>query len=99
VRVAAIVLFGLLAVTGATVPMILAGSAGAAAAFALRVERWVRPAQAGAVGAAVLLVVAGALLAPAGAERVFVIVVDLVLGGLLVAFVLLAGSANGPGAE
>ncbi|BCJ48124.1 hypothetical protein GCM10010168_24840 [Actinoplanes ianthinogenes] len=99
-RLLAVVLFLLLAVTGVTalgrgvdgvaVPMVVAGLAGAAVAVVSRTPRWVRPAQSGAVGAAVILVVAGALLAPSGAERGFVIGVDLLVGGLLVAFALLA---------
>ncbi|GAA4606817.1 hypothetical protein BJY16_006019 [Actinoplanes octamycinicus] len=99
-RFAAIALFLLLAATGVAalgrgvdglaVPMIVAGLAGAAVALVSRSPRWVRPARSGAIAAAVILVVAGALLAPAGADRAFVIVVDVIIGALLVAFALLA---------
>ncbi|GLW30418.1 hypothetical protein [Actinoplanes regularis] len=105
-HIAAIVLFGLLAATGVSglahgvdslaVPMILAGLAGVAVASAARLKRWVRPAQSTAIAAALLLVAAGALLAPAGTERAMVIGTDILIGALLVAFALLAPARATP---
>ncbi|WP_436533902.1 hypothetical protein [Actinoplanes sp. HUAS TT8] len=101
-RIVAIALFALLAATGVTalghevdalaIPMILAGLGGATVALATRVNRGIRPAQGVAVVAALALVVTGVLLAPSGAERFFVITVDVIIAGLVVAFALLAPS-------
>ncbi|MFI5935392.1 hypothetical protein [Actinoplanes sp. NPDC051494] len=103
----AAVAFGLLAWSGAgalddrvpglAVPFLVVGLGGCVGATALlAAARWRAVAVRLVVrlvmgGAAVVAFVAGAVLAPLGDERVFVLVVDAVVAGSLAAFALLSG--------
>lgn len=107
---AAAVIFGLMAWRGAGlldaralgVPMLIAGVAGATGALAIVVSvLWQRnrtgtqrAARAGMALAGVAAAAVGVLLAPAGWERGFVISVNVLTGGLLAVFALLAGERS-----